>query len=75
MIKKKTSSQVKAEDKWLQSLPTIPRVIMGGLRYNLREILLVLCVVFLGLWLLTSFGYIGKYIKIVPGVNIQHKTK
>lgn len=71
--KKKTKKELIEENEWLMSLPWIPRMILGLLRYNLFELVLVLMLIFAGLWLLTSFGYIGKHVQIKPGVNIEYK--
>lgn len=70
---KKTKKELIQEDEWLMSLPWVPRMILGALQYSLKELLLVLVLLFAGLWLLTSFGYIGKHVQIKPGVNIEYK--
>lgn len=71
--KRKKTKELINENKWLMSLPTIPRIFMGGLRYNLKEVLIVLILLIIAAWLLTSFGYVGGKVEIKPGVNIQYK--
>lgn len=75
MKKKKSKKELITENEWLMSLPWIPRMILGAIQYSLKEILIVLVVLFAGLWVLTSFGYIGKNITIKPGVNIQYNKQ
>lgn len=72
--KRKKKKELIAEDAWLIGLPTIPRVFLGMLKYSLKELLIFLVFLFAGLWLLTSFGYIGSNVKITPGVKIEYKT-
>lgn len=71
--KKKSKKELIEENEWLMSLPCVPRMILGAMQYSLKELLVVLVLLFAGLWLLTSFGYIGKRVQIKPGVNIQYK--
>jgi len=72
-VKKKKTKELISENKWLMSLPTIPRIVMGSLRYNLKEILMILTILLIAAWLLTSFGYVGGKVEIKPGVSIQYK--
>jgi len=69
MSKKK--SELIAENEWLQKLPLIPRLIIGMIKYNLKEILFILVLIFLGLWLLTAVNYKGDKIEIKSGVRID----
>lgn len=75
MIKKKSARKRKAElieeDEFIQSLPAWLRFVFGMFKYNLKEILFVIALVFFGLWLLTSFNYKGDKFEIKSGVKID----
>ncbi|PKL40764.1 MAG: hypothetical protein CVV44_03920 [Spirochaetae bacterium HGW-Spirochaetae-1] len=73
--KKKTKKELIAENEWLMSLPWLPRTVIGTVKYKGKELLIGIIVIILGLWFLTSFGYIGKHVTIKPGVNIQYNKQ
>ena len=75
MIKKsprKKKAELIKEDDFIKSLKNPFLIFLFGVfRYSMKEVLLLLILIILGLWVLTSFSYTGDKIKIKPNVKIN----